>query len=140
SVYAKAGPNFSGEVQLEVEYVVTDPSQDGTLPAVNSATQTGTHTLVVGAVTDGASADIGSIDVTAGTAIDGTAELTAPGTVTVNVTIGKVADPQAGGASDHDGSEALTHIVVRGVPDGVVVQGATMVGEGEWLLATTDAF
>ncbi|MFA7552632.1 MAG: DUF5801 repeats-in-toxin domain-containing protein [Spongiibacteraceae bacterium] len=137
SIYAQASPNASGTISLNVEYKVSDTAADlTTIPVESDYIVTG-HNLVVQAVTD-------FVDLTL-TAINGqigssSYELTAAGDVIVGLNIAKHPDANAGNENDYDSSEKLTHILVQGVPNGVVVQGGEPTGAGQWLLPATGVF
>ncbi|WP_221627178.1 immunoglobulin-like domain-containing protein [Halopseudomonas xiamenensis] len=140
SVYVKGPANFSGRIELDIEYKVTDPSTDGSLAADVSDWKTGDHTLNFVPHTD----QIG-MGVTGATGSDVVTDLnagvttkTGVGTVDVTLDISQLADSNAGGAVDTDGSEQLTHIVVSGLAPGVSVQGAIDIGGGRWLLQVNE--
>lgn len=138
SLYAKGPANFHGEIKLDVEYKVTDPSEDGTLgPVTSDDWEKSEHTLDVKAVTDPVDLTLASINGdTEATSIS----LDGAGDVIVSLNIAKQPDSKAGDSSDHDGSEQLTHILIQGVPEGVAVEGAVLTGAGQWLLSATDVF
>ncbi|MDT0501903.1 DUF5801 repeats-in-toxin domain-containing protein [Halomonas sp. PAR7] len=142
SIYAKASANFSGDIPLTVKYKVTDTAQDNTTGPVETADfKDGSHTLQVQPVTDAVLAEVASINgsnVNDQTAISHTA--TQPGDVTVSLNISKQPDSNANDERDYDGSEAITHILIQNVPEGVAVKGGIYTGDGQWLLPVTTAF
>ena len=137
SVYVKGPANASGNIPLNVQYKVTDPSTDGTLSSVETGWINTQHTLQFVAKTDEVDLSIAAIN---GDASSSSLVVNQAGKVTVDLDIGKKADPAAGGTSDYDGSEKLTYIVIEGVPSGVVVEGAQFTGNGTWLLTVNEAF
>ncbi|TDB02389.1 DUF5801 repeats-in-toxin domain-containing protein, partial [Halomonas marinisediminis] len=142
SIYAKASANFSGDIPLTVKYKVTDTAQDNTTGPVETADfKDGSHTLQVQPVTDAVLAEVASINgsnVNDQTAISHTA--TQPGDVTLSLNISKQPDNNANDERDYDGSEAITHILIQNVPEGVAVKGGIYTGDGQWLLPVTTAF
>jgi len=131
---AKGAANLDGNAgSLDFLFEVTDPSNDGTLPATTEI-QSGSIALDITPVTDPVDASITAITAATGTTADNiagddaapdTATVTASGTVTVNLHVD---------SADTDGSEHLIRVLIEGVPDGVTVTGAAQVGAGSWLL------
>ncbi|NLB83735.1 MAG: hypothetical protein GX791_05765, partial [Synergistaceae bacterium] len=142
NIWAKGDPNSSGEHTFGIRYEVTDPSSDGTLPAVASTTD-GTYTLTVNPVTDDTTTTLTNLVAGNGNAVISGSTVTASGTtsISMDVIVQQVADPKAGGTPDTDGSEKLVRFVIDGVPDGVTVQGGVYIGDtpgnpntGQWLV------
>ncbi|TBV02397.1 hypothetical protein DNJ95_09850, partial [Stutzerimonas kirkiae] len=131
NVYAKGPANFSGDITFDIQYKVTDSAADGTTGPVESGWQTSGYTLSFQAVTDPVDLSLVSINGDSGSS---SVTLTQAGNVNVALNIAKLADASAGGASDYDSSERLTHILIQGVPDGVAVEGAEFTGAGQWLI------
>ena len=138
---AKGASNLDGNLgALDLLYEVTDPSSDGTLPAV-TVIEKGALTLTATPVTDVPTASITDITMTSATgsvadviandkAAPDTATVTHSGTVTVNLHVD---------SADTDGSEHLIRVLIDGVPDGVTVIGAAQTGAGSWLLVYAGA-
>jgi len=128
-IYAKGAPNKHGTYSFDVKYGVTDPSSDGTLALVTTQTDE-PYSLTVRAVTDPTETTITDIDPGNNATVDGTT-VTATGTtrVSVDVTVQKNPDPNAGNERDYDGSESLSGFIVDGVPDGVTVVGGVYIGD-----------
>src|SRR5699024_4771126 len=126
---------FSGSIDLTIEYEVTDPSTDGSLPAdTSSGWQNVEHTLNFVPYTDKIDMELaGATGIDVVTSVDGVITKNGAGTVGITLDISQLADSNAGNEADVDGSERLTHILISGLPGGVSVQGATQVGGG-WLL------
>ena len=144
NIYAQGAANAHGSFAFDVGYEITDLSSDGTLVAVSERTDT-THALNIAAVTDAATLVINSIisdPAGAATITDTTAVHATENTeLTVNVTLSKDLDANAGNTSDYDGSEVISEIYVDGVPAGVTVVDAVYIGNipgdpntGRWLL------
>ncbi len=134
NVFVKGAANSDADGTFGVRYAITDPSNDGTLPAVTQQFDTN-YSITVNPVTDTttSSNDFAS-RVIASTEV-----------VTVNVTVTQNNDPNAGNAKDIDGSEKLLYFVVDGVPLGVTVVGGRYIGNtpgnpntGRWILDIPD--
>ena len=145
NVYVQGAANLHGDFSFAVGYEITDPSSDGSLPVVAERTDT-THTLSIEAVTDPATLVIDSItsDPAGAATITGTTAVHAIENteLTINATLSKDPDANAGNSSDYDGSEVITEIYVDGVPAGVTVENAVYIGNvpgdpntGRWLLS-----
>ena len=147
NIFVQGAANLHGDFSFDVGYEITDPSSDGSLPVVSERTDT-THTLSIEAVTDPATLVIDSItsDPAGATTITGTTAVHATENteLTINATLSKDPDANAGNSSDYDGSEVITEIYVDGVPAGVTVENAVYIGNipgdpntGRWLLSGT---
>src|SRR5690606_13453484 len=112
-----------------------DPSSDGTLTPVTEI-KPGTLDLNATPVTDTVDASITGINMGTATgttedastgddAAPDTATVTEGGAFTVNLHVS---------SDDTDGSEHLIRVLIEGVPDGVTVTGASLMGAGSWLL------
>lgn len=140
----KGPANFSGSKQLNIEYKVTDPSQDpigevGRVEDVTSDWKTEVHTLNFSAETDKIEL---ALDAIAGGATDTdnwVTTLEQGSTVTVGLKITQKNDANANNTPDADGSEKYIHVVVSGVPSGVSVKGAVETAQGKWLLTVGGA-
>ena len=121
--------------RLEFLYEVSDPSSDGTLAGVTEIKQ-GALDLTATPVTDAVDASITGITMGSATgttedanpgddAAPDTATVTAGGSFTVDLHVD---------SADTDGSEHLIRVLIEGVPDGVTVTGASLIGGGSWLL------
>jgi len=145
NIFVQGAANLHGDFSFDVGYEITDPSSDGSLPVVSERTDT-THTLSIEAVTDAATLVIDSItsDPAGAATITGTTAVHATENteLTINATLSKDPDANAGNSSDYDGSEVITEIYVDGVPAGVTVENAVYIGNipgdpntGRWLLS-----
>ena len=143
NVYAQGTDNRHGSFNFNVQYEITDPSQDGTLAAVSTTSASTPYTLNIAAVTDAMDVQINApITSTGNTVVNGTV-VTASATtqITVVVDVSKLPDANAHNLSDYDGSEHVTQILVDGVPEGISIVGANyigntpgQVGAGRWIL------
>ena len=128
SVFAKFGDQV-GTAQPETiqgKYQTADSvSVDGTVYTDTSALQDFTYTLTNSAVTD--SADIEFMS--QGQAVS-SIDVTANGTMDFVIQID---------SADKDSSETVTKLVLSGVPNGVVIEGADYIGETTDDGSTTDA-
>lgn len=142
-VYVKGPANYSGnDVKLKLEYQVTDPSQDpqemsNRVEGVTSGWKEIWHTLQIKPVTDAIEMELEEATGANVTTTEGVTTLTGPGSVTLQLNIDQKNDTDG---RDIDGSEQLTHILIDGVPAGVIVQGAINTAEGQWLLPVGNAF
>lgn len=134
NVFVKGTANSDADGSFAIKYEISDPSNDGTLPA--SVTQfDGTQTITVSAVTD---ATVSTNDYAGGM-------IGATTTLEVKVTVTQQEDTNAGGAKDVNGSERLLYFIIDNVPVGVTVEGGRYIGNtspgvnsGRWILDTPD--
>ncbi len=142
SVYTQGDPNTNGTYTFDVRYGVTDPSSDGTLPSVTTQTDA-PYTLTVRAVTDETEVVLTGITPSDGNATVDGSTVTATGntSISIDVSVNPLPDPNAGNQPDVDGSEHLVRFIIDGVPDGVTVAGGVYIGDtpgnpntGRWLL------
>ena len=135
NVFVKGSANSDADGSFGVRYAITDPSNDGTLPAVTQQFDTNYGITIIPVTDATASSNDFASRVIASTEV-----------VTVNVTVTQNDDPNAGNAKDIDGSEKLLHFIVDGVPLGVTVVGGNYIGNtpgnpntGRWILDIPDA-
>lgn len=131
-VYAKGGPNFSGTVNFDIRYEVTDPSADGTLASV-SDTRTATYTLSLAPVTDGTVTALSNYATTdPDCVVDTTKNLVTlkdDATFSIDVKVSQQNDPDStGNLPDTDGNEKLEYFLVSGVPAGLTIEGGSYIG------------
>lgn len=153
NIYAMGAPNLSGDEDFTVRYEVTDPSTDGTLPAVTLISDDVDYRLEIAPVTDAATLEIVSITATdnpENASIESN-QVNASGNteLTLLMRLTKDEDPNAGGERDYDGSERITSIVIDGVPQGVTIAGAQYIGNvpdvgsnvntGRWVLQVNES-
>ncbi len=129
--------NLDGAViDLPIKYKVTDPASLGNL-AAGTEIKDAALTFTVKPVTDPIDVDITTIEL-GGTAQGSiippvvadpdsrfTVAVTQSGTLSVQINTT---------SSDDDGSEQVTRVLIQNVPEGVSITGASMIGDGEWLL------
>ena len=134
NVFVKGTANSDADGAFGVRYAITDPSNDGSLPAVTQQFDTN-YSIAVNPVTDATTSSNDFVNrVIASTEV-----------VTVNVTVTQSNDPNAGNAKDVDGSEKLLYFIVDSVPIGVTVVGGKYIGNtpgnpntGRWILDVAD--
>ncbi|MCC2602359.1 VCBS domain-containing protein [Sphingopyxis yananensis] len=132
----KASENLDGDVRdLPIKYQITDPATLGPLDA-GIEIKDATLEFTVKPVTDPVELDIADIDMDPA---KGTITLPVVGEpdsrFTVNVTQSGTVTVQINATSnDDDGSEQVTRVLIQNVPEGVTINGASMIGNGEWLL------
>jgi hypothetical protein len=134
NVFVKGGANSDADGSFAIKYEISDPSNDGTLPA--TVTQfDGSQTVTVAAVTD---ATVSTNNYAGGVIATTT-------TLEVKVTVTQQDDTNASGAKDVDGSERLLYFIIDNVPVGVTVEGGRYIGNtspgmnnGRWILDTPD--
>ena len=140
----------TSDTNFEVKFITTDrvtTLSDGNGDLVDiSAEQTLTHTLSLSAVTDNISIDVNGITSISGTNVTvtenaGVEKVSLNGTGDFSVSVDVTALTNDNTDADLDGSEKVTHIVLRNVPAGVVVNGGEMGvsnGESYWFVDITD--
>jgi VCBS repeat-containing protein len=166
-VYAEGGANYSSEsgATFAVKYDITDyKNADQTSSSVTPVTSQfdGTYNLAIKPVTDPTSmkasaltdysepTDAPKLDAamqTIGSVDSVVVTTTGSGTYQMHVTVNSPTDAVNG--TDLDGSEHLTQLVVKGVPDGVTITSAgwTYYGDdgagtntGMWIKTVNEAF
>lgn len=156
NVYAQAKGNFAHNTEnapildFGVKYEVTDkttdnPDDSSTWVAV--VTEESRHEIQITPVTDPVTLELNE---------SGTKDISDRGDFTVDFTVSKQPDDQAAGdeaVSDYDGSERFTQIIVDGVPEGMLLTGASLgaadnqvkvenvvfLGNGQWLISIPDS-
>ncbi|MBY5926038.1 MULTISPECIES: immunoglobulin-like domain-containing protein [unclassified Halomonas] len=135
SVRVLGDPNLGDAgVDIRVRYQITDSPNDGFEGNVANTTSVpidAIHHIAFQAITDLPTINIAAIANSAGSQADISAtEVTAATGDSVRVTlrVGQSLDANAAGMADEDGSESLVELLVAGVPEGVVVEGAEFVG------------
>ncbi len=148
NVYVKGPANFSGDIELDIEFTVTDPVADDSFEVTdgsNTFTDSKEHTLSFAPVTD-------EIEIKEPISVEGDGStdpdtgittLNGPGTIKLTLDVEQLGtqpnpDSVDQATGDTDGSEQLTHILITGVPAGVSVKGAESIAEGQWLLPVGD--
>ena len=124
NIYVQGATNSDVGGSFTVRYEVTDPAADGTVSDVSNLSGDTTYNVIISPVTDQPTLIVTS---------DTTLSLAEPGTAAVNITIGNE-------NGDYDGSEKLIRILLDDVPQGVVVEGADYIGDGQWLFITSNPF
>ena len=123
NIYAQGKENWHGNASFDVHYLITDPAADASVSDKQQGFD-GSYGLTVNPVTDQPTLAVtNGADTTLNTA----------GSVIVNLEVGNT-------GGDYDGSEQLTRIIVDNVPEGVIVEGASYIGNGQWLLMPGTAF
>ncbi|TBU96311.1 hypothetical protein DNK44_03920, partial [Pseudomonas dryadis] len=123
ALYAQGKANWHGSAGFAVRYLITDPAADASVTAVTEGFD-GNYLIEVAPVTD---------QVTLAVTDGQQTTLSGAGTLSVGLLLGNE-------NADYDGSEQLTRILIDNVPDGVVVKDAAFIGNGQWLMISSDAF
>lgn len=144
NTYAQGPANKHGDFKFEVKYEVTDPGKDE-VPA-GTEVKTREYTLNLTGVTDDTKTDFVefekvSEDMVQGNTVTITYESGENASFDVKVNVTQQADSNSlPESADTDGSEKLTHFIVEGVPDGVMIDGGEYIGNvggtftGRWLV------
>lgn len=143
AIHAKADPNFADNIegqdklQFAIKTEITDyrndDKDDSAIAPVSEITE-GKHTLDVTPVTDAVAVELA----------DDQPETVAIGSdVTLDITLAKVPDSNAGDKADVDGSEQFVQLLING-PDGLLLDGmkvdgaefnhVSYLGNGQWIL------
>ncbi|NYT64346.1 type I secretion C-terminal target domain-containing protein [Alcaligenaceae bacterium] len=134
-IWVNPGDNFSGKIDLEVKYEITDSAEEGSGVASVPKWSDGIHTIDVTPVTDDVKLELDGLSDT----------VVGSGKVGVEIILTKKPDTSAGDKADHDGSEQFTQVLIEGVPNGMLVEGLTVggvpvgnvsyLGDGKWLIS-----
>lgn len=137
NVYVKPDSNYSGKIDLDVQYKITNDVEDGSDVSSVSEWHSGTHTVNVTPVTD-------EVQLTLNDPVS-TVTGTGSGKVSVDITLAKKGIAGEGDNPDHDGSEQFTQVFIEGVPNGMLVEGlkvgdttfdnVSYLGDGKWLIS-----
>lgn len=135
SVRVLGDPNLGDAgVDIRVRYQITDSPNDGfegNVANTTSAPIDAIHHIAFQAITDLPTINIAAIANSAGSQADISATQVTAATgdsVRITLRVGQSLDANAAGLADEDGSESLVELLVAGVPEGVVVEGAEFVG------------
>ena len=157
NIYAQNAADKDTDGSFTVKYTISDPSNDGTITAVETTSGDTTYNINTLAVTDPIAEILVSFTENDG---DGTTDMSVSvNTVTftertivdVEVKVSQVDNTAENGGTanglDIDGSEKLVRFVIDGVPDGVTVVGGTYIGAtpsnpntGRWIVEISDSF
>ena len=157
NIYAQNAADKDTDGSFTVKYTISDPSNDGTITAVETTSGDTTYNINTLAVTDPIAEILVSFTENDG---DGTTDMSVSGnTVTftertivdIEVKVSQVDNTAENGGTangpDIDGSEKLVRFVIDGVPDGVTVVGGTYIGAtpnnpntGRWIVEVSDSF
>jgi VCBS repeat-containing protein len=147
NIYAQSPANKGGDYTFEVKYFAGDKGLEGNADVVDTSGVNKTYTLNLTPVTDATETVVENLTAGANTSVSGNTVTLSKLTVgeaafTIDVKVSQQPDTNsADGGRDTDGSENLTHLIIDGVPSGVMIEGGTYVGNveegvftGRWLV------
>ena len=153
NIYAQGPANKGGNYTFDVRYFAGDKGLEGNADVVDIDGVDKTYTLNLTPVTDATTTAVQNLQAGANSAVNGDTVTiskftSGEATFTIDVRVTQQNDTNSiDGGSDKDGSEKLTRLVIDGVPEGVMIDGGTYIGNveeggfnGRWMVPVGEDF